>query len=65
MQAKNCCTIFHPITHYHFQKCLFYEINDDNSFINGLMKASKSQNLKVNNIEQITLKNRAREYLNL
>ncbi len=49
------------------ENVIFYEINDDNSFINGLMKASKSQNLKVNNIEQITLKNRAKrifEFIN-
>ena len=43
------------------ENIIFYEMNDDNSFINGLIKAYKLEIIKNDNIEQITLKNRAKK----
>ena len=41
------------------ENIIFFEMNDDQSLITGLKKASKSKNLKIDNIEEISLENRA------
>ncbi len=47
------------------ENIIFYKMNDDESFIAGLIEASESKDSKANYFEQITLKNRAQKIFEL